>query len=188
MSLGRPCLLVVSLCLVLAWVAPVSAQPQPLVTFHDLTDVVTATGSGTQMPVPGPETAQFMLFSIPPGLKTFGLDITEGGCISGICPRSDLLRWDGFFFDFSSDSELPGPSEGDALCNPSHCVPETGGVQDVTAFFFDQSLPGAPTSGLIFFQSDLEVTVPAPATLLLLGLGLLTLRRIQPPTERQQKR
>src|SRR5215831_18877647 len=38
MSLGRPCLLLLTFCLALAWVAPVAAVP--LVTFHDLTDTV----------------------------------------------------------------------------------------------------------------------------------------------------
>ena len=182
MSRGRPCLLFLALCLVLAWVAPVSAggSLSPLVIFHDLTDEVTATGTGTAS-VSG-ELVVFTLNPLLPSLPGFHLEtlfITEGGCLSGSCPVSDRLATlddEGVNIGFASDVDSsPFPN---ANCTPFNCVAETGGLQDVTAFFFFQTVPGAPSSGVIFFESDVEARVPAPATLLLLGLGLLALRRI----------
>jgi len=184
MSLGRPCLLLLTLCLVLTWVAPVAAVP--LVTFHDLTDTVTAEGSGTAIPVVN-EVIEFSLSNSPPsGLKdSFTLYIIEGGCTSGTCPVSDELQVISGsggalpLFIFISDAAESAIANVNCSQAAGACVGETGGLQDVTAFFFDPNVPGAPTSGLIFFESDVERTVPAPATLLLLGLGLLTLRRIR---------
>src|SRR5215471_16360654 len=73
--------LLLTLCLVLAWVAPVSAQPQPIVTFHDLTDTVTVTGSGTVIPISG-EVVQFAPNAFPPAgiLLHSTVFITEGVC------------------------------------------------------------------------------------------------------------
>src|SRR5262249_3301607 len=90
MSLGRPCLLLLTFCLALAWVAPVAAVP--LVTFHDLNDTVTAEGSGTAIPL-GNELIEFSLSNFPPsGLKDSFIYIIEGGCTSGTCPVSDVLQ------------------------------------------------------------------------------------------------
>ena len=179
MSLGRPCLLLLTLSLVLAWVAPVSAGgfALPIVTIDDLTDVVTATGNGTAQ-VSG-ESVVFHS-NIPlagiPGFHLETLFITEGGCLSGSCPVSDRLATlddEGVNIGFASDVDSsPFPN---ANCTPFNCVAETGGLQDVTAFFFFQTVPGAPSSGVIFFESDVEARVPAPATLLLLGCGLVRL-------------
>jgi hypothetical protein len=178
----RRVLLLASMFLVLFAVGPLSAQPQPLVTFFDLTDVVTATGQGTAGPLSGEQIS----FSLSPPfpaalLNGFELRIVDGSCTSGPCSLSDLLSLDLGNFLFLSDAETPLSILSE--CPPSLCIPETGGLQDVTRFFFAGT--GAPTSGLIFFQSDVERTVPAPATLVLLGTGLAGLAGI---TWRRQRR
>src|SRR5215470_6198549 len=150
MSLGRPCLLLLTLCLVLAWVGSVSAGgvALPLVTIHDLTDDVTATGNGTAI-VTG-ESVHFTLNS--PFLGTFPgfhaelLSITEGGCISSSCPVSDTLNIlpDGINILFQSDPESP---LGNVDCPLATCVAETGGLQDVTVFFLIRMCRGRRAPG-----------------------------------------
>jgi hypothetical protein len=76
-----------------------------------------------------------------------------------------------FFSDTDPSGVLGTIPPAFCLAPHTHCVVENGTVQDVSSFF--TALTGAPLPpGSISFSSDLDPTVPEPASILLLGIGL----------------
>ena len=74
-------------------------------------------------------------------------------------------------FSFASDSDVPGGGLGTCTGIDITCLDETGTLQEVATASFGTSGVTVDTI-LIRVQSDVERTVPEPATLALLGLGL----------------
>ncbi len=72
-------------------------------------------------------------------------------------------------FSFESDTDVPGGGLG--LCN-TDCVAEDGTLQTVATILFGTNEDEILDILTIRVQSDIEPTVPEPATLALLGIGL----------------
>jgi PEP-CTERM motif len=138
-------------------------------------------------PIPGgagiqfgtcPETTETCTFTLtaPPGLgNTFSERVVFTNNFlrdPGTNQVSDQLLFVGFFgadlrFSFASDTEASG---GLGPCTAA-CVDETGAPQAAATVTFSNP-QGTLDTVTIRIQSDLEPTVPEPATLALVSLGL----------------
>ena len=168
-----------------------------VVTFHDLTDTVTATvtsstsGSkvtinecgllsielkprspvsveGCRATIVGP--ANSTSFTVPL-LTLIGGD--NGNVSDAILVLSDFSDKNKLQVIFASDLEIPGKPGIGMACDtfPHSCqVTETGGVQAGATITWSNG-----ATDTVSFQSDAEGMVPEPSTLTLLGGGLLLL-------------
>jgi len=153
------------------------------ITFNDLTDTVTVTLTPSCMGLASTfpsESASYIIVSnhdCIPILDTSG----EVFILESFTPVNGRLIVSDLIFpifpaeiQFGSDFDPFGardPIDPSVCAAPNHCVVEDGTVQDVSSFFHDQF--GAPLPpGSISFSSDVEPTVPEPASILLLGIGL----------------
>jgi len=179
MLMGPRGVAVASLVAVLFSAGRLAAAPTtPFIQFNDLSDQITVTSSpglgslfSSGVNSDGSEFAVFALSSTIPAVQG-EVRLTEGSCASASCPISDFLSLVsvGRAFLLRSDSEVPLFT---LPCNPSSCIPETGGLQDVTSFF---SSFGSALSFSVLVQSDLDpTTVPVPGTVFLLASGLAML-------------
>jgi hypothetical protein len=157
------------------------------ITFNDLSDAVTVsqTSDCHGIPINVTEQAAYPITPgsdcIPPlfiGDEVFVLETstpTNGRLI--ISDEIGVGQF-GLVIEFSSDRDPDGGlgTIDSAQCLGPHigCVVEDGTVQDVSRYFHALTAPnGAPLpSGSISFSSDVDPTVPEPASILLLGIGL----------------
>ena len=151
------------------------------ITFNDLTDGVTIGLTADCHGFSGNETESAFYSTvdgdcIPPlsdlGEEVFIIESTPP--VAGRLTVSDTIIVNlRNRVDFASDPDPPFVTTIDpAMCNAFqiHCVVEDGTVQDISTLLtsFGAPLP----AGSISFSSDVDPTVPEPASILLLGIGL----------------
>jgi hypothetical protein len=88
---------------------------------------------------------------------------------------SDIISWSfsGNTFTFAFVSDKDPSSLGTCATSPGGClVTENGGIQLAGTFTW-RNVDGATVTDTIQFQSDTDATVPEPASMFLLGTGLV---------------
>jgi hypothetical protein len=162
------------------------------VTFFDTTDTVTAGTTGSRITIPVCGVAQpdpfgfgvlletcVATLSAPSGSFFAGSPGTPLTILGDNGNGSDVMVFDGtsttetvtFLSDLSVEGGIP------IGCGvPAGCITENGQVQFAGSIMWKNPITGAVTTDNISFQSDaVEGVVPEPASLTLLGSGLLAI-------------
>lgn len=119
---------------------------------------------------------EFAGVTVPPPYRLVAL--TEGlpPTPNGLIPASDVVVVSPIALATGPGVEVAFASDDDAHANTTYnctdlfyqlCIPETGGLQDLTALLF----PGGDAPFHVFVRSD-PPEVPEPGTVTLIGVGL----------------